>query len=176
MLNNQKGISLIELLIALVIAIIVSATALNIYITSMHRQTDNIKLTRLNQDMRAIMDLMVTDIRRSGFVTSSPDTNFDCLKSNPFNKINTFSAGTALAGTSCIVLAYNIDNNIAGGVCAVDPTDHFGFRTNAGALQMKTSGGTESSCANGTWEAISGTDTRFTATFFSMKVSWILLK
>lgn len=167
MTKTQKGFNLIELMIALVLGLLVSAAAINIYVANMASQTENMKLMRLNQDMRSIMDLMVRDIRRSGFATSSPDTNFDCLKSNPFNKMGFFDSGTASASNpaTCVVFAYNANDNLVGNVCTIESADRFGFRISNGLLQMKNGGGSEASCATGTWESISNSDVTITGNF-----------
>jgi len=165
--HKQKGFTLIELMIALVLGLLVTATAINIYVKNMASQTQNLQLMALNQDMRAMMDLMVRDIRRSGFATSSPDTNFDCLKSNPFNKMGFFDSGTASVANpaSCIVFAYNLNDNLVGNVCTIESADRFGFRVSNGTLQMKNGGGTEATCAAGTWEGISNSNVTITSEF-----------
>tara|TARA_R110002050_G_scaffold57423_1_gene128819 strand:+ start:34213 stop:34941 length:729 start_codon:yes stop_codon:yes gene_type:complete len=165
--KRQKGFNLIELMIALVLGLLVSAVAINIYVKNMASQAENLQLMRLNQDMRSMMDLMVRDIRRSGFATSSPDTNFDCLKSNPFNKIGFFDSGTATVASpaACIVFAYNANDNLASNVCTIESSDRFGFRVSNGVLQMKNGGGTEASCAGGTWEGISNSNVTIAAGF-----------
>jgi prepilin peptidase dependent protein B len=167
--QKQKGMNLIELMIALVLGILVSTAAITVYVNNMKTQTANIQLMRLNQDLRAITDLMVRDIRRSGFATSNPENNFNCLKSNPFNKIGLFTSGTALAGASCIVFAYNIDDDLSSNICTIESTDRTGFRVSNGAVQMKVSGGTEATCetglGKGTWESISGSDITFSVAY-----------
>jgi len=166
-MKKQKGFNLVELMIAIVLGLLVTAAAINIYVANTASQRENLQLMRLNQDMRAMMDLMVRDIRRSGFATSVPDTNFDCLKSNPFNKMGFFNSGTATvaAPANCIVFAYNANDNLASNVCTIESADRFGFRVSGGALQMKNGGGTEASCATGTWEGISNSDVTITAAF-----------
>jgi type IV pilus assembly protein PilW len=160
--KDQQGMTFIELLIALVLGLIVSAAALNIFMKNMDTQNDNIDLMRLNQDMRSIMDLMVRDIRRAGFATTNPDENFDCLKSNPFNKMNLTNDGDS---ATCLVFAYNMDNDLAANVCTIEDTDRAGFKLSAGTIQMKVSGGSEASCDPGTWETISGSDITYAVTF-----------
>tara|TARA_R110002049_G_scaffold152381_9_gene316363 strand:- start:384 stop:1118 length:735 start_codon:yes stop_codon:yes gene_type:complete len=167
--HNQKGMNLIELMITLVLALLVSTAAITVYVKNIQTQTANIQLMRLNQDMRSIADLMVRDIRRAGFATSNPDDNFNCLKVNPFNKIGLFTSGTAVAGSSCIVFAYNVDDDLSGNICTIESTDRAGFRVSNGAVQMKVSGGTEATCetglGKGIWESISGSDVTFSVTY-----------
>jgi type IV pilus assembly protein PilW len=168
-MKKQAGISLIELMIAITLGLLLTAGAISFYAKTLDTQNDNIQLMRLNHDMRALMSIMVDDIRRSGFATTAPDNNFDCVKSNPFNKLGLFTTNTATAASpaSCIVFAYNIDDDLAGNVCTIEDSDRFGFRFSNGALQMKRSGGTEATCANGTgtWETISVSDTTMTGSF-----------
>lgn len=161
-IQKQKGFTLVELMIAIVLGLLVATAAMNIYVKNMTSQTQNLQLMRLNQDMRATMDLMVRDIRRAGFATSTPDTSFDCLKSNPFNNMGFFdgATATAIAATnaepaSCIVFAYNLNNNLVANDCVIESRDRFGYRVRSGVLQMKKGGGTEATCATGSWEGIS---------------------
>jgi type IV pilus assembly protein PilW len=167
---KQAGMTLIELMVAILLGLLITAAAITAYVQYLNTTTDNVQLMRLNQDMRSIMDLMVRDIRRAGFVTSDPESNFPCLQQNPFNNVNIYASGTGNAGTSCIVFAYNRDNNIPID-CAVAPfnaiedADRFGFRVSNNALEMKTSGGSEANCSSGTWETISEPDVDFNLTF-----------
>ena len=168
--QKQRGVSLIELMVGLVLGLIVSAAAINAYISSVKGQADNIQLVRLNQDMRAIMDLMARDIRRSSYATSDPENNFDCLKSNPFNNLAVLTAGTSTVANpgTCILFAYNIDDDLdfpGTGVCTIENSDRFGYRVSNGVLQMKSSGGTEADCSAGTWQTINGSDVTVAATF-----------
>jgi len=83
-LQKNRGVTLIEMLVGLLVGLVVVAAAGSIYISTFRGQTNNTKLVRLNQDLRAMMDIMARDIRRAGFVTSDPVTNFSALQSNPF--------------------------------------------------------------------------------------------
>ncbi|HHZ71202.1 MAG TPA: hypothetical protein EYN54_13210 [Methylococcaceae bacterium] len=68
--KQQAGLTLVELMIGLLVGTIIIAGGLRVFTVVIRGQSDNVKLTRLNQDMRAMMDIMVRDIRRAGFVTS----------------------------------------------------------------------------------------------------------
>ncbi|MDP2099501.1 MAG: hypothetical protein Q8S52_02700 [Methylobacter sp.] len=140
-------------MIGLLVGMIVVAGGLQVFTTSIRGQTDNQQLSRLNQDMRAMMDIMVRDIRRAGFVTSDPAANLDFLKNNPFFAATTdidvhdYDGGTG----NCIVYSYNANDS--------NPVDvqsqRFGFRLNsAGILSMRESGNTNINCTDGSWETI----------------------
>jgi type IV pilus assembly protein PilW len=159
-MKQGRGFTLIELMIAILLGMIVAAIALTVYVRYLSDTRENVELMNLNQEMRAIMDVMVRDIRRSGFVTDDPENNFPCLQQNAFNNVNLFAAGTANAGNTCIVYAYNVDNDISVDCDvlpwnAIEDTDRFGFRVINGQIEMKTSGGNEASCATGTWQDLS---------------------
>lgn len=163
--NKQNGLSLIELLIGLLVGVIVVAGAVNVFTGSIQSSADNIKLTRLNQDLRAVMDIMVRDIRRAGFVTDNPAQHGLSLRNNPF-----FIAGdTDIAVLNydggidnCILYSYNRDTSndtLDNGVIEPESNDLLGFRLhltgdNAGVLQMRSSGSTTTDCTDGEWDGL----------------------
>jgi prepilin peptidase dependent protein B len=174
--ERQTGVTLVELMIGLLIGLIIVAGGLSVFSNSVRGQADNIKLSRLNQDLRAMMDIMVRDIRRAGFVTSYPDTNFASLKNNPFfsgavNDIAVYDVGR------CLVYAYNRDdndadnNNVVGDIetpSTVDSNERLGFRLNNGKLQMRTSGTSNENCSNGNWQTITEPEVEITGLTFSL--------
>jgi prepilin peptidase dependent protein B len=184
--KRQTGVTLIELLIGMLIGLIVAAAGISVFITSLKGQADNIKLSRLNQDMRAMMDLMERDIRRAGFVTSDPTTNLAALQDNPFfgattelavyNPGSTSTTGNITTTTgSCIVYAYNRDEdpNTDGVLDEISPTvddnERLGFRlNNGGDLEMRTSGTTNASCDDGAWESITEAEVEITGLTFNL--------
>lgn len=166
----QTGVTLVELLIGMLVGLIVVAGGVNVFTTSVKSQSDNIKLTRLNQDMRAMMDIMVRDIRRAGFVTDNPANNA-ALQNNPFFDDVTSGATTDIAiydSGSCIVYAYNRDNDSPP---TVSDAELFGFRlNNDGELEMRRSGATNEDCAddNILWESITEPDVEVTDLSFAL--------
>jgi len=113
---RQLGISLIELMVGMVISLVVLWGISVVYLnTSAASRTGN-AATQVNQDLRAMMDIMVADIRRAGsWGTASSG-------SNPFT-----AAATNLAISSdgqCILYSY--DATYAGGTAGVvDAVDGF---------------------------------------------------
>jgi prepilin peptidase dependent protein B len=166
--KRQTGVTLIELLIGMLIGLIVAAAGLSVFITSLKGQADNIKLSRLNQDMRAMMDLMERDIRRAGFVTSDPTTNLAALQNNPFFDATTGGASTELTvynGGACLVYAYNRDNDSPP---FVDSNERAGFRLNNGNLEMRRSGDTNEDCDDGDWQSITEAEVEITGLTFTL--------
>lgn len=92
--KRQTGFTLIELLIGMLLGLIVAAGAIGLFVIGLQGQNNNINLARLNQDLRATMDIMARDIRRAGFVTTDI-SNVTNLKNNPFFRM-TSGASTDL--------------------------------------------------------------------------------
>lgn len=180
--KSEAGLTLVELLIGVLLGTIVAAGALSVYVMSIQGQTDNIQLARLNQDMRAMMDIMVRDIRRAGFVTDNPEPEADggylsSLKNNPF-----FAATNDLAiynNGSCIVYSYNRNHPYEktqappDNIIKVDNDERLGFRLSSGNLQMRLSGNTNASCnAEGdSWQSITEPEVEITALKFTLTSS-----
>ncbi len=179
MLKKQSGLTLVELMIGMLVGIIVAGGAVSIFSNSVSSQSDNIKLTRLNQDLRAMMDIMVRDIRRAGFVTSLPDTHFASLQDNPFFDTTTdisildYDGGT----DNCIMYSYNRDENDddGGGTLesppAVDNNERLGFRlASDNQLEMRQTGTTNASCG-GSWQTITEPEVEITNLQFTLTSS-----
>ncbi len=63
---RQRGESLIGLLVGLVVGLIVLGGASLIYLGAARANSTTLQLSRTNQELKAIMDVMVRDIRRAG--------------------------------------------------------------------------------------------------------------
>lgn len=176
--KHQIGLTLIELMIGMLLGIIVMSGAIKILSTSITGQSDNLKLARINQDLRAMIDIMARDIRRAGFVTSSPDIHWQSLQKNPFF-INTNSTDITLFNNGqCILYSYNRhESNDADadgdGLIDVLSNERLGFKLNSHThkLKMRLSGTDNNSCSNGRWESITEPDVDITALQFTLATS-----
>lgn len=171
--RRQAGLSLVELMVGLLVGSFVAAAGVSIYTNSIRAGTDNVKLARLNQDLRAMMDIMVRDIRRAGFVTSVPDFNSAAVQANPFLDSATVGATTDIAvydydggATNCIVYAYN-RNDDSPVVLSNDERLGFRFNTTDGELEMRTNGTTNEVCG-GTWQSITEPEIEITGLTFTL--------
>jgi len=76
--RNQQGITLVELMVGLVVGLIVIGGSLAIFLSTLQNSNHTLKMSKLNQDLTSVMQLMVNEIRRAGY---SPDAtvnlNFD---------------------------------------------------------------------------------------------------
>jgi prepilin peptidase dependent protein B len=168
---RQRGLTLVELLVGLAVGLIVIGGAITMYVSSVRGSNETLKSSKLNQQVGALLHVIVNDVRRAGFWGA---LDMDELDDNPFNQ----PAATALVVRddlvsnaiqpatgqgSCLVYAYDatyLPGNTAG---VVDSTDLFGFRLNGSVVEMRQTGvvdgvgcigGTCNSCTNGAWEEV----------------------
>ncbi|MDP1650284.1 MAG: hypothetical protein Q8M01_19065 [Rubrivivax sp.] len=146
----SAGISLVELMIGIAVGLVVLVGLSSVYVNSVRGGRAATASNQLNQELRALMDIMVNDIRRTGH-WSTPALGVE----------NAFMAATTQpvigGGGSCILYSY--DATFAGITPGVPgPEDRFGFRlNNAGVVQAVepgTLGSTATACANASWEPV----------------------
>lgn len=180
-IKKALGLSLIELMVGLLVGTLVVAGGIKIFSTSVKNSSENIDLITLNQDLRTMLELMLHDIRRAGYVSSNPDNDAnghldDMLKNNPFAAIQLDN------DASCIVYMYNKNANAA----AVENNERFGFKLATDnsfkppktVLRVRRSA-PALACNSGTWESITApeveiTDLNFTLTETPLNVTHAL--
>lgn len=144
--RRQSGVSLVELMVGIVVGLIVLLGISSVYVNSARSSRTATAANQLNQDMRAVMDIMVNDLRRAGFWSTA------VTGTNPFTAAATNIRITSPAANNDCIL-YSYDAPFAGAPNgAVDTgTDFFGFRLTGGAiqtLQSTTITSTATVCAN----------------------------
>ncbi|MDO9387023.1 MAG: prepilin-type N-terminal cleavage/methylation domain-containing protein [Thiobacillus sp.] len=77
MLNTQtkaqSGFGLVELMIGVVVGMIVVAAAMGLMTTALSNSNDNIKMARLDQELRQVMTMLSRDLRRATSWDASVD-------------------------------------------------------------------------------------------------------
>lgn len=124
--NPERGVSLIELMVGLLIGLLVVAAVGSVYVSTTRSSADILAANRLNQEIRALTELMNFEIRRAGFGLDAGEDSVAIDDSG-----------------SCIVYRYQFDGS----------ERNAGFRLNAGQIELKD-GGTLADCTSGTWVAI----------------------
>ena len=189
--KKQQGLTLVELMISLVIGLIITGGVLNIYVTSIKGNTDNLRISMLNQELRSMLHLIDHDIRRAGFWAAVPrtdDLSIDPFMSSP-NDLN-ISAKAGEAVNSCITYSYDLDkdklvdvgNSATSAPFNAAPYDtgnmeQFGFRVNGTSLEMRTglASPVESTfnCDSGAWTSVSDNNTEITALTFTLTTQYL---
>jgi prepilin peptidase dependent protein B len=173
--HHQIGVSLIELMIGIVVGMVVVAAVIAIYVSTIRGGNNTLRTARLNQELRATMDIMVRDIRRAGFngwnaagtIVLSTDNDF--AKRVAGGLQTDLRVQTVVNNGDCILFAYDLSN---WGV--IDASEYMGFRLSNGAVQMRRSGTTTNSanCSDGTWDPLTDSNmVNITALSFSTEGS-----
>lgn len=169
--NRQRGLTIIELIIGMSVGLLVVGGAITMYVQAIRASNDTLRSSKLNQEVSALMSVIVNDVRRAGFWGNVGLGNYNA---NPFSQTgatvltvlndmaNNADQG-ALGQGSCLVYAYDatyLGGNVPG---TLETTDLFGFRLNGTVVQMRQTGvvdgvacvgGTCNSCTNGNWQNV----------------------
>src|SRR5699024_6114092 len=118
-LSRQKGFTLVELMIALALGLIIIGGALSMVTSILATNISMLKITRLDQELKAVMMMITRDLRRAG---SHGRIAEDILAGHiifpdPFSEIHVSVDG------HCILFSYDKDSD-----GALDTNDRYGFR------------------------------------------------
>lgn len=191
-LAEQRGVTLIELMVGSTVGLIVLTGAIALYGNAIVGSTDNLGAAHLNQQLRASLSVISHDIRRAGYFGGEPwDEDFTA---NPFTdggRDIQLGAFTGEPADSCVIYAYDLNGDAevgVGGSCDNDPVtplpacaagtnganvELFGFRLRDGAVEMRRGGGDTLSCANHDWEDITDSTVEITSLQFTVTSSSI---
>jgi len=146
---KQAGLTLIEMMIAMVLGLFVIAVIITVFSTNVRSSTESIKMIRLNQELRGVMTMMVDELKRHGYSSSFPTT------STFMNDLNIDS--------TCIRYSYDEINRDPSGSevdGAQDTDERFGFKLENNIVMWTRSGGDVGAtkgipdCDNGAWEPL----------------------
>jgi Tfp pilus assembly protein PilW len=163
--HREAGLSLIEMMIGIVVGTIVIGGVIAVYVTSIKGSTYTLRTAKVNEELRAVIDVMANDIRRA----SHSDTT--ALPTNPFavrdygtpanHKVVSIYDQDADGVGDCIVFSY--DATYKAGNTAGTPdanADYFAFRQNGDEIQMLNGTKSDTSdCTSGNWEGVTDSDT-----------------
>lgn len=139
--HTERGFSLVELMVGIVVGMIVISGAIALYVNTIRGSTYSLRAMKLNQELRAVMDLMVSDIRRAGYWSGAVNGGNVATGVNPFT-LRTTGTETDIdlitGADGCILFAYDRSmTNINGPVTTVEI---FGFRRLNDQIQLRTGG------------------------------------
>lgn len=129
--RGQRGASIVELMVGMTVGLIVISSITAMLVNALYANNDVIRASRLNQELRAAMDLIVREARRGGYRSDHAD--FIGLLGTGQTFSNTVEVS---ADGTQIDLAYDANRN--GGSFSVDET--YGFRLAGGAVQALRGG------------------------------------
>ena len=97
--TRQRGFSLVELMVAMLMGLIVSGAVLALVVAIIHSNRQTLQTTRLNQELRATLAVIANDLRRARAV-DDPLSTAVVPGGNPYRAVSTATAG-------CVVYAYD---------------------------------------------------------------------
>ena len=151
---GQRGLSIVELLIAMAIGLFLSAVGTTLLVSQLHESKSLLIEARLMQDLRTAADLISRDLRRAGYwgaattgVWTRDETPSGAqVVSNPYAAL---SPGTSTStSTDAVTFSYSRDareNN------AVDTNEQFGFRLRRNVIELQL--------GSGNWQALTDANT-----------------
>lgn len=131
-IKNQSGLTLIEMMIAMLIGLLVTGSIIAIFISNVKSSSENMKMIHLNQELRTVMGFMSDEIKRSGYSADASVATF----------IDDFNTATA----NCVLYSYDVNGN---GVQTTN--EKFGFRLNGNTIEW----GSNVACGSNTnWQSL----------------------
>ena len=176
----QTGMTLVELMIASVIALIALSSVITVYSATAHHSSQQLQQAHLHQQLHGLLHLISSDLKRAGYWSFSP--NLLAPSANPFqnpaNQVRVQSYGEENPD-SCILFAYDMNQDGLVGVgrcddsgCASqtddDNVEQFGFRLRDARVQSRY-GGTDFDCESGYWQTVNDPDIEITRLRFEQR-------
>lgn len=159
--RRQRGLSLMETMIAMAVGLVVTAAMIAMMANTLGSGTRTIEMSRLQQEMRAAMQLVTRDVRRSAYTAEAILCfgNIDCGSDGTFP--NGLAGDLVLSSNNdCVIFEMDRDHD-------GDPTDDApgGFRLETsndgvGVIQMWTGTG-DPGCGSDNSGWVSVTDPEF---------------
>ena len=133
MKKNQQGLTLIEMMIAMVVGLLLTAAVMTLFIANVRANSDSVAMIRLNQELRGVMTIISTEFKRAGY---SADPTVDTFK----NELN----------SSLNCLRYSYDENNDG---IQNANERFGFQFKENEIRWSRNN-TNTDCSAASWESI----------------------
>lgn len=131
-LAGQTGLSLIELMIGVAIALFIAAAGATLLAGNLRESRSLLVEARLMQDLRTAADIISRDLRRAGFWADATDGIWPAaggLATNPYAAL-----APSVAASDAVSFQFSRDsseNNI------VDSNEQFGFRLHNRVIEMQ---------------------------------------
>lgn len=160
---NQQGLSLIELMVAVVIGLIVIGGLTSIVVATLRTNNDNVQMTRLTQDLRAVMQLVTRDIRRAGYWPLAIEELGTGISTNPHDTLTFYSGGSVddpLDGldADCVEYSYHLDDpmnlSLKDDEREADEQKGFRYDSENDLIEVKTSGAASCTEDSDDWDPL----------------------
>lgn len=149
---RQQGLSLIELMITMSLGLLMMAALTAVFANTIGVNSRSLQLSQLQEESTAVLELMVSDLRRAGFRANAHLLLVDPDSANvEFNDSLTVSNHPDEALLSCVLFRYDANQN-----GSFDGNNElFGYRLRAGQVQRRQDA---ADCASNGWQALTSAD------------------
>ena len=133
----QRGMSIVELMIGVAIALFILATGTTLFAANLRESRSLLVEARLMQDLRSAADLIARDLRRAGHWGAASDgvwaDGATGVAANPY-----LAVAPGAAASNAVSFRYSRDASENG---LVDANEQFGYRLRAGVIEMQLGAG-----------------------------------
>lgn len=151
-LARQQGLSLVELMITVSLGLLLMAALTSVFSNTLSVNSRSLTLSQLQEESTAVMELMVSDIRRTGYHGGAANIIID-----PDNQVTAFTNSVTIsawpdeAAASCILFKYDVNGN------GIDDgsDDAFGYRLRDGQIERRQGIAT---CTETGWQGLTSVD------------------
>lgn len=161
--KKARGFTLLEVIVSMGIGTILIGGTLSMFVNNTNASNEVLRLTHLNHEMRTVLEIMASDIRKAGFWSNAVTAGK--------NDANPFGVSKVSADKKCILYSYDSNN----GNNTVDTAEKYGFRLNGNDVESRLNG---NNCATtSAWDTLSDstqveiTSLKFTSTVKCTNIS-----
>lgn len=147
-IKQQRGYSLIEMMVALVLSSVVMGGMLTIFFNSLKHSSSANDIGKLDQQLHSVMHLISSDVRRAGYWANAHTSN-----SNPFMVTGSTDI-TVNAGNNCVLLTYDADGDGSlPSIASGSDDERYGYRLINNIIQYRPWGADfNCSAADSAWQ------------------------
>ena len=146
---TQRGLSLVELLVGVAIALFIAATGATLLAGNLRENRNLLLEARLMQDLRTATDVISRDLRRAGYWGAASDGVWTAAAAASGVAANPYVAlSPGAAASDAVSFRYSrdaVENNL------VDSNEQFGFRLRNRVIEMLLGAGN--------WQALTDANT-----------------
>lgn len=152
-----KGSTLFELMIGLLLGATIILGAMGMVFGVMRSNTESLRVTRMDHELRSAIDLISKDLRRYGYWGNAVQDLYANQNTNPFHSAD----NQLVVNANCILFSYDVDEDGTIPSLNTSPSDErFGYRLADNAIQSRPSYSDSYDCddPDDEWEAITNND------------------
>ena len=107
--STQRGFTLVEMMVALVVGLIVSGAAAAFVVSIAKANSQDLQVTRLTQELRAVSEVVNREIRRARYVADPLANIAQGGPTAPNDVISILDSVGGAGSTDCVSLSYDRD-------------------------------------------------------------------